>query len=75
MKYENMLKKPIIICPSMNVQMWNHPITEAQLNILKSWGYEVVGPIPKKMMCGEVGNGAMAEVKDIASFVISRFKA
>jgi phosphopantothenoylcysteine decarboxylase len=72
---EDRLKKPIIVCPSMNVQMWNHPVTEIQLNILKGWGFEILGPICKKMMCGEVGNGAMAEVKDIASLMISKYKA
>jgi phosphopantothenoylcysteine decarboxylase len=48
----NKLKKSIIICPSMNTYMWDHPITEIQLTTLKNWGYEIIGPISKKMMCG-----------------------
>jgi phosphopantothenoylcysteine decarboxylase len=71
---EGKLKKCIIVCPAMNTYMWDHPITEVQVDILKSWGYEVVGPIAKKMMCGDIGNGAMAEVKDIVSFVMSKYK-
>jgi phosphopantothenoylcysteine decarboxylase len=54
--------------------MWDHPITEIQLTILKSWGYEIIGPISKKMMCGDIGNGAMAEVKDIINFILNKFE-
>jgi phosphopantothenoylcysteine decarboxylase len=56
---ENKLKTPIIVCPAMNTFMWNHPLTEVQIKILQNWGYEIVGPIDKKLICGDVGNGAM----------------
>lgn len=71
---EHLLKYPIIVCPSMNILMWDHPITKTQLNILKHWGYDVVGPISKKMMCGDIGNGAMSEVKDIVEFLLDKFE-
>lgn len=66
------LVTPIIICPSMNTLMWEHPVTGAQLKVLGGWGYEIVGPIEKKMMCGDVGNGAMSEIDDIVGYVLRR---
>lgn len=53
----------------MNTYMWEHPITSEQISKLQEWGYEVVGPVPKRMMCGDFGNGALAEVKDIVQYV------
>lgn len=58
----------------MNTMMWDHPITEAQLKILKGWGYEMLGPIVKKMMCGDFGNGAMSEVEDIVKYMLGKLK-
>lgn len=40
--------------------------------MLQEWGYDIVGPIAKKMMCGDVGTGAMTEVPDIVSYVLAR---
>lgn len=54
-----MLKQPIVVCPAMNSLMYDNPITYRQLDSLKQMGVRVVGPIEKKLMCGEVGNGAM----------------
>lgn len=52
----------------MNVAMWKHPITEIQIETLKKWGYIILGPVSKKMMCGDIGQGAMTEVSEIISF-------
>jgi phosphopantothenoylcysteine decarboxylase len=60
--------KPIIMCPAMNTHMYDHPITAVHLNTIKSFNYEkcvILGPISKKLACGDVGMGAMAEVSDI----------
>jgi phosphopantothenoylcysteine decarboxylase len=59
------LNKPLVFAPAMNVHMWTHPITQINLNQLLSFGYIQIGPISKKLACGDVGIGAMAEVKDI----------
>ena len=42
------------------------------MEILRGWGYEILGPVSKKMMCGDVGNGAMSEVQDIAKYMANR---
>ena len=41
--------------------MWDHPITNQQINVLKSWGYQEIPPIEKVLMCKDKGVGAMAE--------------
>ncbi|CAG2120445.1 unnamed protein product, partial [Medioppia subpectinata] len=61
--------KPLLFCPAMNVNMWSHPITERNLQTLHSFGYKQVGPIAKRLACGDTGMGAMAEVTAIVQQV------
>lgn len=53
----------------MNTKMYNHPLTEQQINRLQEWGYYLVPVIEKTLMCGDTGTGAMAEVSDIVKHV------
>ena len=54
----------------MNTYMWNHPLTEKHLDVLKNTlQYQIIAPISKTLACGDVGIGAMAETQDIAQFV------
>lgn len=64
-------KKPIVVAPSMNTYMWEHPITKEHLGRLGSWhfNFSVVEPISKKLACGDVGKGALADIADIANEV------
>lgn len=57
--------KPCIVCPAMNTVMWDHPVTNSCLEILRGWGYRVVGPVIKTLACNDTGNGAMSAVDDI----------
>lgn len=65
------MSKPLLFCPAMNTRMWNHPITSKQIAALKEWGYEEIPPINKKLMCGDTGVGAMAEVDTIVQKIKS----
>lgn len=58
-------KKPFIVAPAMNTNMWNHPVTKEHLEKIKSWGIKVVEPVEKTLFCGDAGIGAMAHVNDI----------
>lgn len=69
-RVDGMLKYPIIVCPAMNNLMYDNPITRRQIDALKEMGIRVVGPIEKKLMCGEVGNGAMEEPHKIVAFLV-----
>jgi phosphopantothenoylcysteine decarboxylase/phosphopantothenate--cysteine ligase len=57
--------KPILIAPTMNVQMWAHPATQANIATLRSRGVELVGPGKGDLACGEVGSGRLAEPPEI----------
>lgn len=57
--------KRVLIAPSMNVRMWEHPATQRNLATLQSDGVLVVGPDAGNMACGEFGPGRLAEVPDI----------
>jgi phosphopantothenoylcysteine decarboxylase len=50
----------------MNTCMWDSPFTGRHLAELTSLGAAVVPPVSKKLACGDVGNGAMAAVEDVA---------
>ncbi|KAK1157912.1 phosphopantothenoylcysteine decarboxylase-like isoform X1 [Acipenser oxyrinchus oxyrinchus] len=63
------LKRPLLFCPAMNTAMWKHPLTGMQIDILKGFGYREVPCIAKKLVCGDEGKGAMAEVLTIVEAV------
>tara|TARA_B100000780_G_scaffold37924_1_gene23637 strand:- start:357 stop:1547 length:1191 start_codon:yes stop_codon:yes gene_type:complete len=65
---------PVMIAPSMNVRMWDHPATQRNLAILKADGVQVVGPNDGEMACGEFGAGRMAEVPEILQAVVQYFE-
>ena len=58
---------PVVLCPSMNVQMWEHPATQANARVLKSYGYKFLGPGSGSLACGMEGAGRMVEPADIVS--------
>lgn len=71
-----MRKRPIIVCPAMNTFMYNHPVTDKQLQILtEEYQYTLVNSVEKTLMCGDVGVGAMAEIDTIVDVVKNFFKA
>ncbi|KAF9585751.1 hypothetical protein BGW38_000909 [Lunasporangiospora selenospora] len=58
--------RPVIVCPAMNTNMWNHKFTARHLSILTDeLGYRVIPPISKLLACGDLGVGAMAEYRTI----------
>ena len=63
-------KIPVIVCPAMNVQMYEHPATTRNLDILRSWGYLVIEPDSGVMACGEEGSGRLPEWEQVAEFVL-----
>lgn len=66
------VSKPVLFCPSMNTQMWNHPVTKNQVDTLMSWKYHLIPPIVKTLMCGDHGIGAMAEVETIVKQILEK---
>ncbi len=56
---------PVLIAPAMNVEMWNHPATQANLKTLRERGDQFVEPGVGYQACGEVGVGRLAEPQEI----------
>ena len=65
--------KDVMIAPSMNVRMWDHPATQRNLAVLKDDGVQVVGPNEGDMACGEYGPGRMAEPLEIVAAIEGYF--
>ena len=61
---------PVIICPAMNVQMYEHPATQKNVQILRDFGYRVVEPDSGLMACGEEGSGRLPEWDQVEDFVL-----
>jgi phosphopantothenoylcysteine decarboxylase/phosphopantothenate--cysteine ligase len=61
---------PVLVAPAMNVNMWNHPATQANLEILRQRGVGIVDPGTGDLACGMVGAGRMAEPDTIAEAVL-----
>ena len=67
-------KAPVIICPAMNVNMWNHPAVKENLAKVKQLGYEIINPVAGRLACGYEGLGRLAELKKITAAVVERLK-
>src|SRR5271167_974609 len=63
---------PVIIAPAMNVNMWEHPATRANLEILRQSGVHIVEPGSGYLACGMVGAGRLAEPEQIVAATLER---
>lgn len=55
-------KAPIIIAPAMNVNMWNNPLTQRNVETLRAQGVKFVDPEEGELACGWTGKGRLAEI-------------
>jgi phosphopantothenoylcysteine decarboxylase/phosphopantothenate--cysteine ligase len=62
---------PVILAPAMNTAMWEHPATQANLEMLRNRGCSVVDPDAGWLACGTVGEGRLADPLRIAEQVDS----
>src|SRR5271170_7752302 len=60
---------PVIVAPAMNVKMWEHPATKANVETLRARGVKVIEPGSGYLACGMVGGGRLAEPAAIAAVV------
>jgi phosphopantothenoylcysteine decarboxylase/phosphopantothenate--cysteine ligase len=60
---------PVVVAPAMNVNMWNHAATQANLDVLRSRGVHVVSPDEGYLACGMVGAGRLAGQEQIVAAV------
>jgi phosphopantothenoylcysteine decarboxylase/phosphopantothenate--cysteine ligase len=60
---------PVIVAPAMNVVMWQHPATQANLEALRQRGVRIVEPDSGYLACGMVGGGRLAEESAVVAAV------
>ena len=61
--------KPVLVAPAMNVRMWTHAATVANVETLKRRGIHFIGPNDGAMACNEFGPGRMSEPQEIADAI------
>jgi phosphopantothenoylcysteine decarboxylase/phosphopantothenate--cysteine ligase len=66
--------KPVLVAPAMNVRMWLHPATVANIATLSARGVRFVGPEEGEMACHEVGPGRLAEPAAILDAILDLFR-
>ena len=65
---------PVMAVPAMNVRMWEHPATQANVALLEERGVQVIPPACGPMACGEFGSGRMPEPDTIKDAVLAFFR-
>ena len=61
--------KPVLVAPAMNVRMWLHPATQANMATLAARGVHVIQPNEGPMACNEFGPGRLAEPPEILAAI------
>jgi phosphopantothenoylcysteine decarboxylase / phosphopantothenate---cysteine ligase len=62
----------VVVAPAMNVNMWEHPATRANLEILEGRGVRIVPPDSGPLACGMIGSGRLAEPDVIVEVVLGQ---
>ena len=66
---------PVIVAPAMNVNMWNHPATQENVDVLRQRGVTIVAPGSGYLACGMTGAGRLASVDAIAQAVMKALQS
>ena len=60
---------PVVLAPAMNVNMWQHPATQSNLEMLRRRGHRIVEPDSGYLACGMTGPGRLADPETIAQAI------
>jgi phosphopantothenoylcysteine decarboxylase/phosphopantothenate--cysteine ligase len=66
---------PVLVCPAMHTEMWEHPAVQHNLSVLRSRGVGVVDPEDGRLAGGDVGTGRMAEPSVIVARALETLEA
>ncbi len=61
----------VLVCPSMNVHMWENPVVRENLDKLRSRGFFILDPAVGELACGYEGKGRLADVRLIRDEIVS----
>ena len=62
-------RAPVVVCPAMHTEMWEHPAVQDNLRTLAERGVTIVPPAEGRLAGGDVGAGRLAEPEDIVAAV------
>ncbi|MBY0241952.1 MAG: bifunctional phosphopantothenoylcysteine decarboxylase/phosphopantothenate--cysteine ligase CoaBC [Burkholderiaceae bacterium] len=65
---------PLLVAPAMNVEMWQNPATQRNVQQLKDDGIVIFGPAAGEQACGEVGLGRMLEAEQLLAELVAAFQ-
>lgn len=65
-------KAPVVFCPAMNTNMYENPIVQRNINLLKEFGYEFIEPASGRLACGDEGKGKLQDAEIIAEETLRR---
>lgn len=63
-------KCPKLIAPAMNTNMYENPVTQDNLALLRRYGWEVIEPASGRLACGAVGKGKMPEPETLVQHIL-----
>ena len=58
-----------VICPAMNTQMYENPITQRNLQLCREYGYDILEPASGHLACGDSGKGKLCDLSVIMNYV------
>ena len=61
---------PKLIAPAMNTNMYENPVTQDNLDILRKYGWDVISPASGRLACGAVGAGKLPEPEDLLQHIL-----
>ena len=61
---------PKLISPAMNTNMYENPVTQDNLALLRRYGWEVIEPASGRLACGAVGKGKLPEPEEILQYIL-----
>ncbi|MEA2704409.1 MAG: phosphopantothenoylcysteine decarboxylase / phosphopantothenate---cysteine ligase [Actinomycetota bacterium] len=64
-------RAPVVVCPAMHTEMWEHPATQANVAVLRQRGVHVVDPDTGKLAAGDVGTGRLPDPDRIVAEVLA----
>jgi phosphopantothenoylcysteine decarboxylase/phosphopantothenate--cysteine ligase len=66
---------PLLVAPAMNVEMWQNPATQRNVQQIRADGIHLLGPAAGDQACGETGMGRMLEPEQLLTEIIASFQA
>ena len=63
-----------LICPAMNVHMYENEVTQRNIRLAKELGYKFVEPVVGHLACNDTGKGKLADVQDIVAAIDYEFE-